>query len=92
MTSLEPSRPMNSIKTLRLSQNELTTLDLASFPRTRILYADENKLRTLDRTDGGKGKLEALSLRNQRINGFRLPASETAGVKRLYVSGMFLVS
>jgi hypothetical protein len=79
---------MTTLRELRVMSNDLSVLDLAEFPRLKTLYADENRLRTLARSDDGIGRIEALSLRNQRVKGLRLPASELEAVKRLYISGI----
>lgn len=90
LTRLSFDPPLMALRTLRISGNQLDSLDLACFPKLRTLYADENSLRSVDRTDGSKSRLEAFSLRNQKIKGLRLTYAEISRVKRLYVSGNHL--
>ena len=55
---------MSKLRTLRISNNRLTRLDVSRFMNVRTLYADNNKLCGVD----GAQKLrilENLSLRNQ---------------------------
>ncbi|RSH90363.1 hypothetical protein EHS25_000968 [Saitozyma podzolica] len=87
LTSLAPSRPLATLRELRVNNNDLYTLDLTDFPRLKTVYADENRLRTLHRSAGGVGRIEALSMRNQRCSGLHISARELESVKRLYISG-----
>lgn len=87
LTNIVPSRPMTKLRTLRMSDNSITTMDLALFPKIRTLYADRNRLRGLARSGGGTSRIENLSLRNQQVKGLSIPAKELDNVKRLYVSG-----
>ncbi|WRT64124.1 uncharacterized protein IL334_001053 [Kwoniella shivajii] len=86
---LAPTRPMMSIRVLRYSANDIDHFDLSSFPKIRTLYADGNKLSHLSRSDSSSsnGRLENLSLRNQRSTSLRLTAKDLENVKRLYLSG-----
>lgn len=76
-----------SLRALRISDNELASLDLASFPKIRTLYADGNRLSGLARSDGTRSRLENLSLRYQDGGDLRIDWEELAGVRRLYLSG-----
>lgn len=78
---------MTSLRELRVNNNDLYTLDLTDFPRLKTVYADENRLRTLHRSAGDVGRIEALSMRNQRCSGLHISARELESVKRLYISG-----
>ncbi|WVW82275.1 hypothetical protein I302_104281 [Kwoniella bestiolae CBS 10118] len=86
---LEPSRPMSSVRVLRLSENNIDHFDLSLFPKIRTLYADGNKLTHLSRSSSsGSGRLENLSLRNQRSNiPLKLVYRDLENIKRLYLSG-----
>lgn len=70
-----------------MCRNDLTVLNLAHFPKTRTLYADENRLTGIERSDRSRGRIEALSLRSQRGKGLRLGQGEMENLKRLYISG-----
>lgn len=79
---------MPLVRTLRVSENELRAVDVSLFPRLRTLYADNNLLLGLNRSNGTGGKrLESLSMRNQRVEGFALTLADLESVKRLYISG-----
>ncbi|OCF33354.1 hypothetical protein I316_05096 [Kwoniella heveanensis BCC8398] len=90
---LAPSRPMISVRVLRFSENDLRHFDLSLFPKVRTLYADGNRLSQLSRSStcsSSSGRLENLSLRNQRISSastFKLSYRDLENVKRLYLSG-----
>ncbi|WWC58752.1 uncharacterized protein I303_101296 [Kwoniella dejecticola CBS 10117] len=88
---LTPTRAMTSMRVLRFSENNIDHFDLSLFPKIRTLYADGNKLTHLSRsTSGGNGRLENLSLRNQRSsNGSSLTLTfkDLENIKRLYLSG-----
>jgi hypothetical protein len=80
------------LRTLKVCRNDLAVLDLTYFPKIRTLYADENRLVGLQRSDRSKTRLEALSMRSQRTRGLRLMKDEMEGLKRLYISGMLLLA
>ncbi|WVQ97321.1 hypothetical protein IAU59_004432 [Kwoniella sp. CBS 9459] len=90
---LSPSRPMLSVRVLRFSENDIRLFDLSLFPKVRTLYADGNRLTQLSRSSASSssnGRLENLSLRNQRISSnssLRLSYKDLENVKRLYLSG-----
>ncbi|KAK8865912.1 hypothetical protein IAR55_001060 [Kwoniella newhampshirensis] len=90
LESLSPSKPMPTVRVLRFSDNHLTHFDLSLFPKLRTLYADNNRLSHLVRseTHSASGRLENLSLRNQRkTSSLRLGLKDLENVKRLYLSG-----
>lgn len=78
---------MTTMRTLRISDNDLASLDMSHFPKLRTLYADGNRLSRLSRSGYDTSRIENLSLRNQRCTSIRLSTTELAPVKRLYVSG-----
>lgn len=55
---------MPRLRILRVSGNRLQQLNATSFPNLRTLYADNNNLCTIQKTNR-LTKLENLSLRNQ---------------------------
>ncbi|WWC66241.1 uncharacterized protein I206_100142 [Kwoniella pini CBS 10737] len=88
---LAPSKGMSSIRVLRFSDNNIDHFDISFFPKIRTLYADGNKLTHLSRSNSNNtGRLENLSLRNQRISNdlqLKLTFRDLENVKRLYLSG-----
>ena len=89
LTILSSTAPMPSLRTVRISDNDVTALDLCHFPKLRTLYADRNRLNGLRRTGGGESRVENLSLRNQAGETLRLRWTELQSVKRLYLSSEF---
>jgi protein NUD1 len=59
---------MTKLRILRVSSNKLQRLNVAPFAALRTLYADNNKLVSLDKASR-LTKLENLSLRNQSGKG-----------------------
>lgn len=88
LTELVVAEPMASLRILRISNNDVAEVDLSLFPRLRTLYADNNSLSGLDRSNPRTlSRLENLSLRNQRGRTLRLSYDDLRDVKRLYISG-----
>lgn len=56
---------MHSLRYLKLSDNDLTSLDLSAFPALRLLHADRNQLTTLTGFSRCR-RLDTLSLREQQ--------------------------
>ena len=87
LASIGSASPMTTVRTLRINDNEISSVDLSNFPKLRTLYADGNGISRLSRSGFETSRLENLSLRNQRCSQLRLSRSELSPVKRLYVSG-----
>ncbi|KAH8818980.1 hypothetical protein DL96DRAFT_1622597 [Flagelloscypha sp. PMI_526] len=99
LSKLPLDAPLPRLRVLRLSGNKLR--DLTSIvsssdggqlllPNLKTLYADENRLGLFGGVKGkGLGKVESLSLRNQRGTVGRGEAlgSDVRDVKRMYLSG-----
>jgi len=92
LASIGSASPMTTVRTLRVTDNEISSVDLSNFPKLRTLYADGNRIDRLSRSGFETSRLENLSLRNQRCSQLRLSRSELSSVKRLYVSGNYLSS
>jgi hypothetical protein len=89
LASIGSASPMPTVRTLRINDNEISSVDLSNFPKLRTLYADGNCISRLSRSGFETSRLENLSLRNQRCSQLRLSRSELSPVKRLYVSGKY---
>ncbi|WVQ85676.1 hypothetical protein IAT38_007842 [Cryptococcus sp. DSM 104549] len=88
LDALAPIKPMPNIRVLRFSDNDVSHFDLALFPKVRTLWADNNRLTHLSRSRAiSSGRLENLSLRNQRTATLRLTLQDLENVQRLYLSG-----
>lgn len=81
---------MTTVRTLRVNDNDVSSVDMSNFPKLRTLYADGNRIARLSRSGFETSRLENLSLRNQRCSQLRLSRAELSPVKRLYVSGKLL--
>ena len=89
LARIDGNNAMPSLRILKISDNDLTLLDLAMFPKLRLLHADRNRLKSLSRSDESRSRVENLSLRNQANPGLRIDFEELRNVKRLYLSGEF---
>jgi hypothetical protein len=89
LASIGSVSPMTTVRTLRINDNEIFSVDLSNFPKLRTLYADGNCIDRLSRSGFETSRLENVSLRNQRCSQLRLSRSELSPVKRLYVSGKY---
>lgn len=87
LVELQPSSSMSNLRILRVSDNDLSTLDVSLFPRIRTLFADNNALPGLTRNGSGGHRIENLSLRSQRVQAFSLTPEDVQSAKRLYISG-----
>ncbi|KAI8955921.1 hypothetical protein F4801DRAFT_527358 [Xylaria longipes] len=90
LTSFAPSegQPLLSLRILKLSDNDIQTLDLASFPSLRLLHVDRNNITTMTGFSQCRC-LDSLSLREQKGNkildtSFLNSACE---VRKLFLSG-----
>ena len=90
LNRMSSAMPITTLRSLRISDNDIPSIDLSDFPKLRTLYADGNRLSRVSRSGTDIGRLENLSVRNQRCDILRIPKSELAPVKRLYLSGKWL--
>ncbi|RYP70130.1 hypothetical protein DL771_005642 [Monosporascus sp. 5C6A] len=95
LTSFDPTpnQPMPSLRYLKLSDNDLVTLDLSAYTSLRLLHADRNQLATITGFSRCR-RLDSLSLREQRgeaplDTSFLASAYE---VRKLFLSGNNLSS
>lgn len=88
LVELDPACPLTVVRILRVSDNDISHLDLSHFPKVRTLFADGNSLPGLSRSmSTGGHRIENLSLRNQRVGRLALTPEDLQSVKRLYLSG-----
>jgi Leucine-rich repeat (LRR) protein len=64
LRAFDSSHDLPKLRSLKLSKNRLTRLDAGQFTQLRTLYADNNRLETIN-CSGRRTKLERLSLRSQ---------------------------
>lgn len=62
-----PRQRLQRLDTLKISNNKLTDLNLSFYPNLKVLYADGNRLATLDSLYRCS-RLETLSLREQNLD------------------------
>jgi len=82
-----------SLKYLRLSGNNLTSIDVSSFPSLRLMYLDRNRLGTVNGILNTK-RLDSLSMREQQ-DGAVIDMSflsQAFEVRKLFLSGNLLRS
>ncbi|KAI1404133.1 hypothetical protein F4819DRAFT_165154 [Hypoxylon fuscum] len=84
---------VDNLRYLKVSNNDLTDLDLASFPSLRLLHADRNQLTTITGFSRCR-RLDSLSLREQRgeepLDASFLNAAYE--VRKLFLSGNLLAT
>ncbi|KAI3327689.1 hypothetical protein HD806DRAFT_483639 [Xylariaceae sp. AK1471] len=90
LTSFAPSEGQYwpSLRYLKLSNNELDTIDLAALPSLRLLHADRNNITTITGFSRCR-RLDSLSLREQKRNNI-LDISfldSACEVRKLFLSG-----
>ncbi|KAI3341237.1 hypothetical protein F4824DRAFT_448111 [Ustulina deusta] len=90
LTSFSPSEGQSSqsLRFLKLSNNDLETLDLALLPSIRLLHADRNNITTITGLSQCR-RLDSLSLREQKGNNI-LDTSfldSACEVRKLFLSG-----
>ncbi|KAI0007974.1 hypothetical protein F4779DRAFT_589325 [Xylariaceae sp. FL0662B] len=80
-----------NLKYLKLSSNDLTSLDLAAFPALRLLYVDRNQLTTVTGFSKCR-RLDSLSLREQQHDTpFDASSLDAAyEVRKIFLSGNLL--
>ncbi|KXJ86650.1 hypothetical protein Micbo1qcDRAFT_236737 [Microdochium bolleyi] len=89
--SVSPGTTTETVRFLKVSDNRITSLNLAGFPSIRLLHADRNQITAVN---GGSRcrRLDSLSLREQRIEGHldtRFLA-EVYEIRKLFLSGNLL--
>jgi hypothetical protein len=90
LTSFAPSegQVLPCLRYLKLSSNDLETLDVAAFPSLRLLHADRNNITTITGFSHCR-RLDSLSLREQKgSNMLDISFLESAcEVRKLFLSG-----
>jgi hypothetical protein len=84
LDTFAPSTPLTSLRTLKLSNNNLSSFSITYTPKVRTLYLDFNRLRGIL---GKSRRIQSLSIRSQTVEGLSLGYEVSQGVKRLYISG-----
>ncbi|TPX08879.1 uncharacterized protein E0L32_009697 [Thyridium curvatum] len=87
----ELNQHLNSLRVLKVSDNHLRSLDVSGMPLLHVLYADRNRLVTMEGFPGTP-RLDSLSLREQ-LGSTSLDVSSVyyaCEVRKLYLSGNLL--
>ncbi|KAL2127240.1 hypothetical protein VTI74DRAFT_11055 [Chaetomium olivicolor] len=90
--SPDPAHPIQSLRYLRLNNNNLTSLKISALPHLRLLHADRNALCTVAGFSRAR-RIDSLSLREQHgPEPLNLPhlLSRAYEVRKLYLSGNLL--
>lgn len=77
---------MESVRSIKLTQNNFETFDVSQFPNLRILYIDNNRLRNIDGLSRAK-HLDAISTREQNVKEFTIPFERMYESRKIYLSG-----
>jgi len=77
---------MPQLTCLRVCHNKLSELDVSSFPSLRLLWVDENRLKTIKRSET-LAFLETFSARDQKGGQMYLPLKHLRDFKHIYLSG-----
>ena len=85
--SLPSGAKLNTVRSIKLTQNSFTTFDVGPFPNVRILYMDNNKLSHVSGLTRAKS-IDAVSFREQgTISGtFDLDVARMFESRKLYLS------
>ncbi|KAH7021151.1 uncharacterized protein B0I36DRAFT_333865 [Microdochium trichocladiopsis] len=90
-TPIAAGSTTETIRYLKLSDNNISLLDITGFPSLRLLHADRNQITAV--TGGSRcRRLDSLSLREQKIEG-RLDTAflaEVYEIRKLFLSGNLL--
>lgn len=84
---LPPSTRLETIRSIKLTQNSFTAFDVTPFPSLRILYMDNNRLSSV--TGLGRAKsIDAVSFREQKTEAgsFDLDTNHMFEARKLYLS------
>ena len=89
--SIEPSEPLWSLKYLKLSGNNLESIDVSQYHNLRLLYLDRNRLGSVIGLLKTK-HLDSLSMREQQEGAVINPTflDEAFEVRKLFLSGNLL--
>ncbi|EIW72482.1 hypothetical protein TREMEDRAFT_25688, partial [Tremella mesenterica DSM 1558] len=88
LKSLTTIETLPQLNILKISDNQLSSLNISSFPSLHTLHVDNNRLSSLHRSTSITSTIESLSIRNQRSSKpLHLSLQDLHSVKRLYISG-----
>jgi protein NUD1 len=88
ITTLQPKRPLHSLRTLKVCRNELEKFDPKFFPELRTLYLDENQIQALSGIRRLR-LLENFSARSQRGE-TTIGIQGLSELRKVYLSGEVL--
>lgn len=77
---------LESIRSIKLTQNNFETLDVSPYPNLRILFIDNNRLRSIDGLNRAK-HLESISTREQAVKDFTISTERMYEARKIYLSG-----
>ncbi|KAJ1325041.1 protein NUD1 [Microdochium nivale] len=89
--STSPGTTTETVRFLKVSDNNIVSLDLSGYPSIRLLHADRNQIAIVK---GGARcrRLDSLSLREQKIEGYLDTSflTEVYEIRKLFLSGNLL--
>ncbi|EMR11147.1 hypothetical protein PNEG_00743 [Pneumocystis murina B123] len=85
LSSFYAEKKMLRLRVLKLSKNFLKKFDPKNFPNLRILSLDNNSLQDINEIRS-LGKLEKLSIRNQKLSKLNLELNSLMNIKKICIS------
>lgn len=77
---------LDSLRSVKLTQNNFETFDVSRYPNLRILYMDNNRLKDI----AGLSRaihLDSISTREQDVKEFTIPSERMFEARKIYLSG-----
>src|SRR5437868_4250834 len=77
---------LDSLRSIKLTQNNFETFDVSQYPNLRILYMDNNGLKDICGLSRAK-HLDSISTREQDVKEFTIPSERMFEARKIYLSG-----
>jgi len=77
---------LDSLRSIKLTQNNFGTFDVSQYPNLRILYMDNNRLKDIGGLSRAK-HLDSISTREQDVKEFTIPSDRMFEARKIYLSG-----
>ncbi|CAZ85828.1 unnamed protein product [Tuber melanosporum] len=77
---------LNSLRSIKLTQNYFETFDVSQYPNLRILYIDNNRLKDISGLSRAK-QLDSISTREQDVKEFTIQYERMFEARKIYLSG-----
>ncbi|CUS14376.1 unnamed protein product [Tuber aestivum] len=77
---------LDSLRSVKLTQNNFETFDVSRYPNLRILYMDNNRLKDIAGLSRAM-HLDSISTREQDVKEFTIPSERMFEARKIYLSG-----